>query len=170
MKRRWLVWSVSMLVMGTGTLGCQGALGGPLAFPVVDQKAAWGTQSDGGLDTTRLQVAMVDRAGLQYCGSSGQVQPFKAVLVIVSGGGQPVVPGTYRVGAGSSGPAAAFGLIESLDGGTSRTLALSLDGGVTVAACSSTRCSGTFEGLVLQPDGGTSGLSGAFDAPAIICD
>jgi hypothetical protein len=170
MLRRWVAWSVSVLALGT--LGCRGALDGPLGFPVADQRAQWGQQVDGGRDASRLAVILVDNDRVPWC-VRGDLPAFRAVLLQLSGASQPLVPGTYPIlGAGllSTGASSALGVYQSLDGGGLYSVALAVDGGVTLSACDAVRCAGTFEGVLLQLDGGSSGLSGAFDAPALGCN
>jgi hypothetical protein len=159
------------LVVGLGCvgLGCSsGALVGELAVPVAEQRAVFPYRlPDGGANPVTVTVALADRIGVEYC---GLVRGFKGIAFLVQNGGSPITPGTYPVTLSPSGVRGAFiASLEYPDAGLSHVLAAAVDGGVTVTTCSGAGCAGSFQALMYQTDGGTSGLSGTFDAPAVVC-
>ena len=149
-----------------------GTMTGALAFPIEMARAVWITFPDGGVDPTVVQIALLSQEWPDVC--SVMPSPMSAELVVAAVGmsldGGNVKPGTYPITTTSpfspSGGAVISRGITLNDGGQPRTLNSTATGTITLNTVTQSNVTGSFDAVLqLSNDGGTSQLSGTFEAP-----
>jgi hypothetical protein len=155
-----------------GGMGANGtaSLSGPLAFTPTEVKSVFGG-ADGGFDARYLQVAMLAPAAVTYiCNNLPPPVDTRLVgLSVTNPDGGAVVPNTYAIGPNPFQGAYVDTGLAHPDAGVNE-LNIATGGTVTVTAFSASRAQGSFSVTLTQmSDGGTSSLSGTFDAPGVSC-
>jgi len=149
--------------------GTGNSLTGDLAFVPVNARASYHSLADGGWGLSYVNVALVDQ-NVDLCTGpvSGSFEMLSLAIGMSYPGEEVVTPGTYTVdNQSATSPSGGVQLLRgTVENGSLGRVLSEAEGTITLSQVDTSRVRGSFAVEFVLEDGGTSPLSGSFDAVA----